>query len=122
MPGCVLIVDDDQSIRELISMTLEDEGYTVVTAPEGKSALEKVAEQSPDVILLDTRMPVMDGWEFARQFRELPASKASLIMLTAVDDPDNAASELGADAYLAKPFDLNDLSEIVARFMQACGR
>jgi DNA-binding response OmpR family regulator len=109
----ILVVDDDESIRELITLALEDEGYEVIGAPEGESALVMIPEVQPDIILLDNRMPVMDGREFAQRFQELDNSSAALIILTAVDDPEQTAAEVGADGYLPKPFDLNDLTEVI---------
>ena len=115
----ILVVDDDESIRELISLALEDDGLDVISAPEGESALQMIPEIKPDLILLDTRMPVMDGREFARRYRELDDVSAALVILTAVDDPERTAADLGADGYLAKPFDLTDLTETVNRFLQS---
>jgi DNA-binding response OmpR family regulator len=109
----ILVVDDDESIRELITLALEDEGYEVIGAPEGESALAMIPEVQPDIILLDNRMPVMDGREFAQRFQELDNTSAALIILTAVDDPEQTAAEVGADGYLPKPFDLNDLTEVI---------
>ena len=60
--GPILVVDDDASIRELIGMALVDEGYEVQAAPHGAAALEVISHSRPSVILLDMRMPVMDGW------------------------------------------------------------
>ncbi len=115
--GTVLVIDDDESIRELITFALEDDGYTVVCAPEGETALRVLPELDPDVILLDSRMPVIDGRDFARAYRDSGAARAPLIILTAVEDPESAAAEVGADAYLSKPFDLADLSSTVGRFL-----
>lgn len=115
----ILVVDDDQSIRELISLALEEDGIEVTGAPEGESALQMIPELKPDLILLDTRMPVMDGREFARRYRELDDGHAALVILTAVDDPEQTAADLGADGYLPKPFDLADLSGTVNQFLQS---
>jgi CheY-like chemotaxis protein len=116
--GRVLVVDDDPSIRELIALALEDDGFEVVGAPEGESALNMIPELKPDLILLDTRMPIMDGREFARRYRELDEPTAALIILTAVDDPEATAIDVGADGFLPKPFDLADLSTVVNQYLQ----
>jgi two-component system, OmpR family, response regulator len=113
----VLVVDDDESIRDLICLALEDEGLEVLTAPEGAAAMAMIADTAPDVILLDTRMPVMDGWEFLRRYREKATTKAPLIVLSAAEDAPENAEELGADAFLAKPFDIADLASMVNRFL-----
>jgi CheY-like chemotaxis protein len=113
----ILVVDDDQSIRELIALALEEDGHEVVGAPEGESALAMIPELQPDVILLDNRMPVMDGREFAQRFREAGNSSAALIILTAVDDPAQTADEFGADGFLPKPFDLEELASVVNKHL-----
>ncbi len=115
----ILVVDDDQSIRELISLALEEDGLEVVGAPEGESALKMIPEINPDLILLDNRMPVMDGQEFARRYRELDCCHAALVVLTAVDDPERAAADVGADGFLRKPFDLADLTGVVNQFLHS---
>ena len=74
--GRILVVDDDDTIRELISIALGDEGYEVMTAIHGREALERTVSWSPDVILLDMRMPVMDGWEFTRPGAARPYRRA----------------------------------------------
>lgn len=98
-------------------MALEEDGHEVLTASEGESALAMIPDAAPDVILLDTRMPVMDGREFARKYQELSRDRAPLIVLTAIEDPESTAAEIGADSYLPKPFDLSDLTEVVNRYL-----
>ena len=116
-PGTVLVVDDDESIREFIGEALADEGYVVRTAPDGRAAFEVLGAARPDLILLDMRMPVMDGWEFARAYREsAPAGgRVPIVVLTAARDAAGRAAEIAADGYLAKPFGLQDLLETVRR-------
>ena len=111
----VLVVDDDDTIRELVQMALADEGYDVVSAPHGAAALDLVGQIDPDVILLDMRMPVMDGWEFARQYRERPGPHAPIIVVTAAVDAADRAAQIGADGYLPKPFELDDLLDLVGQ-------
>ena len=112
----VLIVDDDESIREFIAMALEDEGYRTATATNGQVALEVMRHAPPDVILLDMRMPVMDGWEFARAYRAQIASSAPIIVMTAALDAAVSSAEIDAQGYLAKPFALDDLIALVRSF------
>ena len=109
----MLVVDDDKGIREFVSTALADEGYDVTEATDGQEALDRVAQRRPDVILLDMRMPVMDGWEFARTYRERPGPHAPIVILTAALDVAKDAQEIGADGFLAKPFQLDDLLELV---------
>ncbi|MGH2356206.1 MAG: response regulator [Chloroflexota bacterium] len=110
--GRVLVVDDNEGVRTLIDMVLGFGGYDVATAEHGQAALNLVAGWQPDVILLDSAMPVMDGREFARQYRQLPGPHAPIIMLTAADDGPACAAEIGA-AYLGKPFPPNLLLRTV---------
>ena len=116
---CVLIVDDDESIREFVELALEDEGYGTLTAIHGRAALDCLQDHRPDVILLDMRMPVMDGWGFARAYRRLPGPHAPIIVMTAALDAAAYSAEIGADGYLAKPFALDDLLDAVGRFARA---
>jgi CheY-like chemotaxis protein len=110
----LLVVDDDPAILSTVSDILSDEGYHVVTATNGAEALEALERVAPQLILLDMRMPVMDGWEFAQalspQQRTIP-----LIVMTAAYDARKWAFEIGAANYLAKPFDLLELLAVVER-------
>jgi two-component system chemotaxis response regulator CheY len=109
----VLVVDDDKGIREFVRTVLSDEGYDVAEATDGQQALDRVAQRRPDVILLDMRMPVMDGWEFARTYREQPGPHAPIVIVTAALDVAKDAKEIGANGFLAKPFQLDDLLQLV---------
>ena len=111
----ILVVDDDASIRDLIAMALVGQGYEVEAAPHGAAALEIVGHTQPSMILLDMRMPVMDGWEFARVYRGQPGPHAPIIVLTAARDAGQRAAEISADGFLGKPFDLDDLFVVVAQ-------
>jgi two-component system chemotaxis response regulator CheY len=111
----VLVVDDDENIREFVSLALLGEGHQVDLAQNGAVALALVQNQTPDVILLDMRMPVMDGWQFAAAYRELPGPHARLVVMTAARDAARSGAEINADANLAKPFELDDLLNMVAR-------
>ena len=114
--GPILVVDDDEGIREFVSLVLEDEGYEVVTAPHGAAALEFVARRMPAVILLDMRMPVMDGWVFARAYRQRPGSRAPIVVVTAATEAGARAAQIDAAGVLPKPFRLAELLEVVGRF------
>ena len=108
----VLVVDDEKQIVILLRAYLEEAGYRVVTAPDGRQALYVARHERPDLVILDLMMPQMDGWEFTRRFRQ--ESDAPIIMLTArVEDLDKILGlELGADDYITKPFSPR---EVVAR-------
>jgi two-component system chemotaxis response regulator CheY len=109
----ILVVDDDAAILTFISMALSDEGYEVLTAEDGLSALELVLAQHPDLILLDMRMPGLDGRAFIQTYKEKPDADIPIILMTADHSDRNALADLPIEGYLAKPFDLDDLLNLV---------
>ena len=111
----VLVVDDDTSILDTVSSILSGEGYDVVSASTGEEALAAVSRTRPLVILLDMRMPVMDGWAVARALRE-QGIKVPIVVMTAAESAKRWADEVGAEGYLAKPFGLDELLDTVERF------
>jgi CheY-like chemotaxis protein len=118
MPLRVLVVEDDDVIRALISVNLELEGFEVVPAVDGVEALEKVIDANPDVITLDVMMPRLDGWATMERLRDNPATaKTKILLLSArAQDADlQRGEQLGADAYLTKPFDPDELVAVVRR-------
>ena len=115
--GPILIVEDDEAILTTLELTLEDEGYEVLTASDGAAALELLERQLPALILLDMKMPVMDGWKFAQAYRARPEPRAPVLVVTAATDAAQRAVEIGADGYLAKPFEIDDLLELVGRHL-----
>jgi phosphate regulon transcriptional regulator PhoB len=108
----VLVVDDEESVRELIELYLTKEGFDVILAKDGKEALRLNGEHHPDLIVLDLMLPGLDGWEVCKQIRS--ASRVPIIMLTArAEEVDRVVGlELGADDYVVKPFSPR---EMVAR-------
>jgi CheY-like chemotaxis protein len=112
--GCVLVIDDDPDIRETVTDCLEDEGYRVLEAADGAQGLAAAARERPDVILLDMKMPVLDGWEFARRYRALPAHPAQIVCMTAAADVRQRCRDIGADGCLSKPFNHDVLYATVA--------
>lgn len=114
--GPVLVVDDDADMLTMVEMVLGAEGYRVVTAANGIEALEHIAREMPSLILLDMRMPVMDGWRFAEEFRARYDHRAPIIVMTAAENAKARAEEIRADGYLAKPFDLEHLFDRVRRY------
>jgi len=105
----ILVVDDDASIRQMLSLGLKQEGYDIGTADNGKKALEIIPVFEPHVIILDIMMPVMDGYELCESIPEI--SGASMIMLTAKDTSKDIVKglRLGAHDYLVKPFHFDEL-------------
>jgi CheY-like chemotaxis protein len=112
----ILVVEDDDSIRDLVDIVLSSAGYEVLTASDGAVALQVVGSVHPDLVLLDMRMPVMDGWEFARQYRAGPEPHAPIVVLTAARDAAERAAEIHANGYLGKPFEVPDLLAMVSRY------
>ena len=111
----ILVVDDDEAIRTTVQSILVDEGYTVLGAADGVGALDLVCRQPPSLILLDMKMPVMDGWGFARAYRAQPRPHAPIVVLTAAVNAGQRTAEIGARGYLAKPFNLDDLLAMVSQ-------
>ena len=111
-PEKILVVDDDLNICELLRLYLTKEGYTVVIANDGQSAVSTFQEESPSLVLLDIMLPKLDGWQVCREIRKF--SETPIIMLTAKGEVFDRVLglELGADDYVVKPF---DTKEIVAR-------
>jgi CheY-like chemotaxis protein len=112
----ILVVDDDTSIRSFVEMALDGEGYAVSTATNGAQALAVTGQLQPDLILLDMRMPVMDGWTFARKYRDQAGPHAPIVVITAATDAGQRAAEIQADGFLGKPFDLDELLGLVSRY------
>ena len=108
----ILLVDDDPNIRQLVNLYLEKEGFEVSMADRGDEALKQFRSAPPNLMLLDVMLPGMDGWQVLREARK--TSNIPIIMLTAKDEVFDKVLglELGADDYLAKPF---DMKELVAR-------
>ena len=114
----VLVVDDDDVIRQLITVNLELEGFEVETASDGQDCLDKVKEIEPDVVTLDIMMPRMDGWETAVKLREDPDTagiKVVLLSARAQEADLQRGNRIGVDAYLTKPFDPDELIAVVRR-------
>lgn len=117
-PVRVLVVDDDEVIRQLITLNLELEGFEVHEAVDGVDALRRVAEVDPAVITLDIMMPNLDGWDAAARLRSDPLTahvKVVLLSARAQEADVRRGTRMGVDAYLTKPFDPDDLVDVVRR-------
>jgi CheY-like chemotaxis protein len=115
MPHDILVIDDDAAVLATIADILRDEGYCVRTAANGKEGLAAAEQQRPALILLDMRMPGMDGWGVARALRERGLD-VPLVVMTAAQDARRWAQEVGATHSLPKPFDLHELLGAVAQY------
>jgi two-component system response regulator MprA len=112
----ILVVDDDQAILMTITEILALEGYPFITAADGAEALRQIAAQQPALVLLDMRMPILNGWEVARMLRER-GIMVPIVVMTAAQDARLWSEQIDAAGYLAKPFDLDDLLDTIARFV-----
>jgi CheY-like chemotaxis protein len=111
----VLIVDDDQAMRQLLTMALEDEGYCVQAAHSVGEALAIAQQGQPALVLFDMLLADGDGAEFVARYRQLPDARAMLIAVSGIANLEAEAVRIGADGYLGKPFDLDDVFSMVAR-------
>jgi PAS domain S-box-containing protein len=119
--GSILVVDDEPDIRDIFGSVFGQEGYRVSFAENGKSALEMVAAEPPDLILLDAMMPQMNGFEVCRRLREDPqTAEIPVIMVTALNDPASRVRGLdaGVDDFISKPFDIDEIQARVKTIMK----
>lgn len=122
MPRKILTVDDEKHIVRLIQVNLERQGYEVVTASDGREALEKVDAERPDLVILDVMMPYMDGFEVLQNMKRNPSTRdIPVIMLTAkAQDADVFKGwQSGVDCYLTKPFNPMELISFVQRIFKS---
>lgn len=105
----ILVVEDDRNILDLIQMYLLKEGFEVITAQDGGKAVEEFQKQTPDLVLLDIMLPVLNGWGVCGKIRE--TSRVPIIMLTAKSEVFDKIQglEMGADDYIIKPFEMKEL-------------
>lgn len=117
----ILVVDDDAGIREALTDILEDEGYSVTSAPDGLAALEMLREHQmrPRLVLLDLMMPRMNGWQFRAEQRQDPDLAAiPVVVISAGGNAREQSHVLGVAEYLPKPIEFDQLVGIVERY---CG-
>ena len=117
----VLIVDDERSLRFLISSTLEDEGYDISEAADGLEAYEIIKKDKPDLVILDVMMPGMTGFELCEKLKQDMATRDIIVvMLTAKGQEQDRlqSAQAGADYYLRKPFSPIMLLEVIESLLQ----
>jgi CheY-like chemotaxis protein len=113
----LLLVEDNEMNRDMLSRRLERKGYTLVIAVDGQEGLEKARAEAPDLILMDMSLPVLDGWEATRQLKAAPETKAiPIIALTAhaMASDEQKAREAGCDDFDTKPIELPRLLDKIA--------
>jgi len=116
----ILIVEDEESLLKLESILLTSKGYEVRGVANGKAALDAIAEEAPDLVLLDIMLPEIDGFEVCRRIKENPETSAiPVIMLTAKKSREDMArgESVGADWYITKPFKSAMVIETIQRFL-----
>lgn len=122
MPGHLLIVDDEENLRSMLSAALRHHGFEISTASNGREALAAVGEERPDLVVLDVMMPEVDGFEVCRRMRA-DGDRTPVVFLTARDDTEDKVRglTLGGDDYLQKPFSLDELVARVEAVLRRTG-
>lgn len=118
----ILIVDDDQPTCYVMALVLAEEGYEVIAFTDPVAALSRAKDRPPGLILLDIRMPTMDGARFVEAYRALPNSAAPIVVCTAVPNAEEYATRFGAVGALPKPFNLDDLLAVVNHAFELSAR
>lgn len=116
MAKCLLVVDDSVTVRQVLQMTLANAGFNVVEAEDGHDALNKLAENSVDMLITDLNMPNMDGLELIKQVRQNRSHRFTpIVMLTTESSEDKklAGREAGASGWIVKPFKPEQLLKVV---------
>jgi len=117
--GAILVVDDDPEIRDVVRWLLEDEGWRVETASDGRDALERATQVRPALIVLDMGLPIMSGEEVAMRLRVYYQVPPPIVVVSADGRAGEKAARIGAAAYLHKPFDVDELARLVRRTLSA---
>ena len=120
MPKTVLTVDDSPSIRRMIAMTLEEAGYAVIEAVDGKDGLDKALSQPVDAIITDQNMPNLDGLGFIRALRQHPQGKGVPVVVLSTDSAEDLkaqAREAGALGWMVKPFTQDKLLAVIRKVL-----
>jgi CheY-like chemotaxis protein len=118
----VLVVDDEPQVAWVLRFSLEHEGFRTYTASNGIEALEELQKHSPRVIVLDLMMPEMDGWTVMERIRKLPLDqRPRIVIVSALTGPEEKAkaTALGADAFVPKPFDVEELIGVLGGLAKA---
>lgn len=118
----IMVVDDDPDIVMLIKYQLETEGYQVISAFDGLEALNRIAEQKPDLIVLDIMMPKVDGWVVCHSIKSMPQTGDTKVIIlsakTQIRSKIKGLYIMQADLYMTKPFDLEDLSANISKLLR----
>ena len=118
----ILVVDDEADISTILSVTLRRAGFEVETAGDGVEAIDQIRRQPPDLVILDVMMPRADGYQVAEALRSIHGSETPILVLTAAGDACDIARRIGAEGYLAKPFELEQLIALVRQLLNPSRR
>lgn len=120
-PPLVLIVEDDQSLRDMLADLLDGSGYRTVTATDGAAGLDTLRRAAPDLVLLDVAMPIMDGLTFLRR-RSAEACRPTVpVVVMSAQRRESEVRTLGAQQFISKPFDLDDLLCVIDHYLRTPG-
>lgn len=115
----ILVIDDDRSILEVMKIMLEEKGFEVLITSEGKEIENIIKSYDPSLIFLDIWMPGIDGKKITKNLKSSPKSQGiPVVIISALNDTRKIAKEIGADGFLAKPFDIQDLWQIAAKYTE----
>lgn len=117
----ILVVDDEEDLRQSVADALESQGYNVVLAADGREGIDDAVAHEPDLILVDYRMPEVDGVEFLRSLRARNEVKHTPVMIVTVDpelELRKSAADLGIQGFLVKPFSMTELLQCVHNLLQ----
>jgi CheY-like chemotaxis protein len=114
----ILVVDDEQPIREMLQVFLQEEGYQALVAAHGQEGLERMGERLPDLVLCDVMMPVCDGREMVRRMRADPRTRAVPVILMSAGWPPAGIEQDHYVAVVSKPFDLFHLLDLIERALR----
>ncbi len=120
MPRTALIADDSVTIRQMVSFTLRQAGFTVIEASDGQDAADRLGDQRVDLIITDLNMPRMDGIGFIRELRGRPASKHTPVLMLTTESQQvkrQEARDAGATGWIVKPFDPQKLLQVIAKVL-----
>lgn len=120
MPRTVLVVDDSTTIRQMVSFTLKEAGFSVVEAVDGQDALESLAARRMDLIVTDLNMPRLDGIAFIRALRSRPASRYTPVLMLTTESQESKRQEgrsAGASAWIVKPFHPDKLLQVIGKVL-----
>ena len=121
MAKSVLIVDDSQSMRQMVVFTMREAGFTILEGADGQQALDRLGTQKVDLVITDLNMPVMDGISLIRQIRMQPANKFTPILMLTTESQDAKKQEgkaAGATGWIVKPFDPQQLLQVVGKVVR----